>query len=71
MDAIKERITKTMRWIKKELDEDGRPWWNVYIDEVGEGNEEDLEHYERYPTRKEAMENCRNFTWEDYDCNDK
>ena len=27
-----------MRGIKKELDEDGKPEWAVYIDEVGDGN---------------------------------
>ena len=30
-----------MRWIKKEFDEDGNPEWAVYIDEAGEGREDD------------------------------
>ena len=67
MGTIKERITKVMRWIKKEMDEDGRLRWAVYIDKVGDGNEEDWSHFETYPTRKEAIENCKHVTWEDYD----
>ncbi len=60
-----------MRWIKKELDQDGKPEWSVYIDEEGLGNEEDWIGYESFSTREEAIEACRNYTWEDYDCNDK
>jgi hypothetical protein len=39
-----------MRWIKKEFDEDGNPEWAVYIDEAGEGREDDwvtLRHLRR------------------------
>ena len=60
-----------MRWIKKELDEDGKPEWAVYIDEAGEGNEEDWSHFDTYRTRDEAVEACWKFTWEDYNCSDK
>jgi hypothetical protein len=60
-----------MRWIKKELDEDGKPRWSVYIDEDGFGNEEDWIGYESYPTRCEAVEACCKYTWEDYNRNDK
>ena len=60
-----------MRWIKKELHEDGKPEWAVYIDETGESKEEDWSHYDTYPTRQEAIDDCKNITWEDYDCNDK
>ena len=60
-----------MRWIKKELDQDGKPEWCVYIDEDGLGNEEDWIGYESFNTREEAIASCKNITWEDYDCNDK
>ena len=60
-----------MRWIKKEFDEDGKPEWAVYIDEAGEGREEDWSHFDTYPTRQEAIEGCGNITWKDYDSNDK
>lgn len=60
-----------MRWIKKELDENGKPEWAVYIDVVGEGREEDLDHFDTYPTRDEAVKACWKYTWEDYDKRDK
>lgn len=60
-----------MRWIKKELDQDGKPEWSVYIDEDGLGNEEDWIGYESFNTREEAVESCKNYTWEDYDCSDR
>jgi hypothetical protein len=60
-----------MRWIKKELDEDGNPEWVVYIDEAGEGREEDWVHYDSYVGREEAIQACRHMSWEDYDPNDK
>jgi hypothetical protein len=60
-----------MRWIKKELDEDGKPEWAVYIDKTGEDNEENWSHFDTYRTRDEAVEACWEYTWEDYDCNDK
>jgi len=60
-----------MRWIKKELDEDGKQKWSVYIDEDGFGREEDFIGYESFKTREEAIESCKNITWEDYDCSDK
>jgi len=71
MDAIKERTTKTMRWIKKELDEEGKPEWAVYIDEYGVGNEDEWLHFDTYKTRDDAVQACQHFTWEYYDCNDK
>ena len=60
-----------MRWIRKEFDEDGKPEWAVYIDEAGEGREEDWSHFDTYPTRDEAVEACSKYTWEYYDCSDK
>ncbi|NDC49205.1 MAG: hypothetical protein EBZ61_09050 [Micrococcales bacterium] len=60
-----------MRWIKKELNEDGKQQWSVYIDEDGFGREEDLIGYESFDTREEAIESCKNITWEDYDCSDR
>lgn len=60
-----------MRWIKKELDQDGKPEWSVYIDEEGLGNEEDWIGYESFNTREEAIASCKNITWEDYDCSDR
>lgn len=60
-----------MRWIKKELDQDGKPEWSVYIDEAGLGNEEDWIGYESFNTREEAIASCKNITWEDYDCSDR
>ena len=60
-----------MRWIKKELDEEGKPEWAVYIDEYGEGNEDEWFHFDTYKTRDDAVQACQHFTWEDYDCNDK
>jgi hypothetical protein len=52
-----------MRWIKKELNEDGKQQWSVYIDEDGFGREEDLIGYESFNTREEAQEEadeCQN-----------
>ena len=60
-----------MRWIKKELDEDGKPEWSVYIDDPGYGNEDYWYHFDTYASRDEAVEACRNYTWEDYDKRDK
>jgi len=60
-----------MRWIKKELDEEGKPEWAVYIDNAGEGNESEWSHFDTYKTRDDAVQACRHFTWEDYDCSDK
>ena len=60
-----------MRWIVKELDEDGKPEWAVYIDRVGDGNKDDWSHYDTYPTREEAIQDCRHIDLEDYDRNDK
>jgi hypothetical protein len=60
-----------MRWIKKELDEDGKPEWAVYIDKTGETREETWSHYDTYETRDDAVKACWNYTWEDYDCSDK
>jgi hypothetical protein len=60
-----------MRWIKKELDEEGKPEWAVYIDNAGEGNESEWSHFDTYKTRDDAVKACWRFTWEDYDCSDK
>jgi hypothetical protein len=60
-----------MRWIKKELDEEGKPKWAVYIDNAGEGNESEWSHFDTYKTRDDAVQACWHFTWEDYDCSDK
>jgi hypothetical protein len=60
-----------MRWIKKELDEEGKPEWAVYIDNAGEGNQEEWSHFDTYKTRDDAVKACWRFTWEDYDCSDK
>ena len=60
-----------MRWIKKEIGQDGKPEWCVYIDEDEMGNEEDWIGYESFKTREEAIASCKNITWEDYDCNNK
>lgn len=60
-----------MRWIKKELDDEGKPEWAVCNDEAGEGRQEDLSHYDTFETRDEAIKGCGSVTWEDYDCSDK
>ncbi len=60
-----------MRWIKKEIDEDGKTGWAVYYDETGDGNQDEWIHRDTYETREEAVAACRIFEWEDYDCNDK
>ena len=60
-----------MRWIKKELDYEGNQQWSVYIDEDEMGNEEDFIGYESFKTREEAIESCKNITWQDYDPKDK
>lgn len=60
-----------MRWIKKEMDEDGKPEWAVYIDNAGYGNQDDWSHYDTYKTRGEAVQACWKYTWEDYDKRDK
>jgi len=60
-----------MRWIKKELDEEGKPEWAVYIDQTGESNESEWSHFDTYKTRNDAVQACQRFTWEDYDCSDK
>ena len=54
-----------MRWIKKEFDEDGNPEWAVYIDEAGEGREDDWVHFDTFEGREEAIEACKHVTWED------
>ena len=59
-----------MRWIKKELDEDGKPEWAVYIDEPGFGNKDDWKHYDTYHTREEALKENLKYDCEDYDKRD-
>jgi hypothetical protein len=60
-----------MRWIVKEMDENGKPEWSVYLDEAGYGNKDDWTHYDTYETRDEAIRESWNYTWEDYDKRDK
>jgi hypothetical protein len=61
-----------MRWIKKEFDEDGNPEWVVYIDEAGEGREDDWVHYDTFEGREEAIEACAStLLGKTYDPNDK
>ena len=54
-----------MRWIKKEIDEDGKTGWAVYYDETGKGNQEEWIHRDTYETRDEAVAACRIFDWEE------
>ena len=71
MDEKQQRLRELIRRIiKKELDEEGKQQWTVYLDESGFGNEDHFTSYESFPTRQEAIESCGRITWEDYDKRD-